>query len=576
MSAFCDIWIGGTSSAHVRGGNAEWKECDEQIKFSLSLSKDNNIHFVTRTTAEDHTLVVLGQFYEDVNRLALLQACVRFVKGKEAIFNDPAGHYILFLFKNHTKECYVFTNRFGTYHAYWLNNGKQNAISTYFWGLASRSRDKTLDWEGITGFFGMGFFPGTATYLKSIQILAPASYYHFDASLDLVCSKRYWNWTITPWAYTEAEHYDAVHHAIANSMSYALKEHRVALPVSGGLDSRMLAGIITAEDMGYKSIWAYSYGYGRTSAETSIAGRIAKARSLPFQSNIVPNYLFEQLPDITESVELFQYVDGTRQACMQKEIELNADVVVGGHWGDVWMDAMPVVKDQDLFPSFDQKILKRGRQWLLSEVAQNFQKTPDSYLREYFASTVKRYDHLENAALRFKAYKTDQWSFRWTLASIRMYQAAAFPVLPFYDKNVADLLLNISDAGLSGRKMQVDFIKRYYPDLAKITWQEYGRDLYSYQNFNNRNVLYRAAKKLQRTIRREKPITRNWEIFYMNPEGRKDLESHLLDNTLLTDFVSREKIQELINELYRNPSGANGYTVSMLLTFGTALKKIFN
>lgn len=560
---------------HVRKCNAEWKNCDGDAGYALSLPLYSNASFFSTTTVNGYTLVVLGQFYESVDQVALLQMCVRFVEGKDTTFADPAGHYILFLFNERARDWHVFTNRFGTYHAYYLNDGKQNIISTYFLGLARSLQGKSLDWEGITGFFGMGFFPGTKTYLESIQILAPASYYHFDAALNLVGAKRYWNWTITSNAHDEAEHHAVLNSAISNSLRHATNGHRIALPISGGLDSRMLAGIVSREDLDYKSMWAYSYGYSQKSAENAIASRIAKTRNIPFQSSVVPNYLFDQLPDITEAVELFQYVDGTRQACMRTEIAANADVVIGGHWGDVWMDSMSADKETDLFPGFEKKVLKRGRQWLFTEIAQNFQKDSESYLREYFGSAIKQYNHLENAALKFKAYKTDQWSFRWTLASIRMYQSAAFPVLPFYDKNVADLLLVVPEKELNGRKMQIDFIKRYHPDLAKITWQEYGRDLYSYQKFNNRNIAYRAVKKLQHIVSGEKSITRNWEVFYMNAEGRRQLEAHLLDNALLDAFVSREKRLELINELYRNPTGANGYTVSMLLTFGIALKNIF-
>ncbi|WP_276133188.1 hypothetical protein [Polluticoccus soli] len=575
MSAFYDIWIGATSPTQVRLGNGEWENVSEDAGYSLSTPAHGNATFVSTTTASGYTLVVLGQFYESIDQVALLQACVQYVGGKSTTFVDPAGHYILFLFNETTRDWHVFTNRFGTYHAYWLNNGGQNVISTYFLGLARHSNNKSLDWEGITGFFGLGFFPGTKTYLTSIQILAPASHYHFDASLNLVGSERYWNWAIASVPYNEVEHSAALGKVLSNSLGHATKGQRIALPISGGLDSRMLAGIVTQDDLGYKSIWAYSYGYSKKSAENSIASRIAGTRKIQFESTVIPNYLFDRLHDITEAVELFQYVDGTRQACMQNEIATNADAVVGGHWGDVWMDST-LIEGHDLFPIFEKKVLKRGRQWLFSEIANNFQKDPESYLREHFTSTVKEYNHLENAGLKFKAYKTDQWSFRWTLASIRMYQSAAFPVLPFYDKNVADLLLTVPEEILNGRKMQIDFIKKYHPDLARITWQEYGRDLYSYQKFNNRNIAYRAASKLLRIVSKEKNITRNWEVFYMNPEGRRKLEALLIDNPQLDDFVGKKKRQELINDLYRNPTGANGYTVSMLLTFGTALKRIFD
>ena len=75
------------------------------------------------------------------------------------------------------------------------------------------------------------------------------------------------------------------------------------------------------------------------------------------------------------------------------------------------------------------------------------------------------------------------------------------PVLPFYDKRIVDLFCTIPGDLVKNRALQIDYLKQYHEDLARITWQEYDADLYNYKYFNNRNVAYRAVKKLQRTIK---------------------------------------------------------------------------
>lgn len=59
---------------------------------------------------------------------------------------------------------------------------------------------------------------------------------------------------------------------------------RIAVPISGGLDSRSTVatlgrqpGKISPTDEG---LWAYSYGYGDDSIETRIAGELAARRGL--------------------------------------------------------------------------------------------------------------------------------------------------------------------------------------------------------------------------------------------------------------------------------------------------------
>lgn len=582
MSAFCDIWIGNTPAAQVRQSNDEWKLEPTQAGWWLSVPQGSKQHFFERFSKNGYDLLVLGQFYEPITQEDLLSRCVKYINDPAAGFNDPAGHYIIFLHDASQKSYHVFTNRFGTYHAYWLQENGLSAIGTSFLALAQHSKKKALDWEGITGFLGMGFFPNDKTYLDNIKIFTPASYYCFDNELQLLKQQRYWSWSHNVSGSGTDGRLQQLDERMSSSLSHAVKGHKVAIPISGGLDSRMLAGIIANNnDKTYQSLWGYSYGYTDKSVETRIAEKIAGSLYIPFHSYKVPDYLFDRLDLITESTDLFQYVDGTRQACMKEELEKHADVVIGGHWGDVWMDDMGIDASGNnetdaLKAAFKKKIVKKGSDWLLKEVCNNYLPGSSNYLYTYFNDTIKKYDNISDPDFRFKAYKTDEWSFRWTLASIRMYQAAVFPILPFYDKYVADLFLQIPTDAVKKRELQIEYLKKYHPALAKITWQEYGRNLYSYKDFNNRHIVYRMYKKLARTIKNDKPITRNWEIFYLNPEGKHNLQKHLLDNKAFTDIVGAEKINQLLDDFYNEPSGGNGYAVSMLLTFSQAVKEIFN
>ncbi|MCB0696673.1 MAG: hypothetical protein KDC07_04880 [Chitinophagaceae bacterium] len=289
----------------------------------------------------------------------------------------------------------------------------------------------------------------------------------------------------------------------------------------------------------------------------------------------MPDYLFEKLDEIIDSVELFQYVDGTRQASATEWLNENADVVVGGHWGDVWMDNMHVNSKDELPDAFRKKIIKKGADWLLENVCEPQLKNGRDSLDDYFSTCVNKYNDIDDAEFIMKIYKTEQWSFRWTAASLRMYQSASFPVLPFYDKRVIDLFSTIPTSIVRDRLLQVDYLKQYHSDLARITWQEYDANLYSYKYFNNRNIGYRVVDKVRRTVSAEKTIQRNWEVFYLNPEGRKNLEEKLLNNKILNDIVPVAKIKQLLDDLQENPTAANGYSVSMLLTFALFLQEVF-
>ncbi len=563
MSTFCDIWIGSKQPVRKRKGNSDWKK-KEHVYWSLPLT-DKSFYRVYERSGQQ--LMLIGQLYERLSGEELFNRCIDSINGKG--FNDPAGHYILFLIEDH--HTHVFTNRLGTMHAYWSNSADENIISTNYLAIAKSKQNKELDWEGVTGFLAMGYFPNDTTYLKGVSLFEPASYYCFDTQLNLRKKERYWQWTQNSTSANSIQLFEELHSILQSSLTVATKGQRVVLPISGGLDSRMLVGELSQ----YDSVQGFSYGYTDSSPEIKIAEQVADALGMSMYSYVMPDYLFEQMNDIVDAVELFQYVDGTRQASAKDWLSANADVVVGGHWGDVWMDDMKVSSHGDLLPAFQKKIIKRGSSWLLKHICTQYISKPQEYLADYFNSFISRHDDIQDADYLMKIYKTDQWSHRWTAASLRMYQSGAFPILPFYDNRVVDFFSKVSTSTVADREFQIEYIKHYYEQLAKIKWQQYDANLYNYKGFNNRSLAYRAAHKIKRTVTREKAIQRNWEVFYMHDAGRKKLKEYLLGNKQLSEVVPEEMVERLIRDLYESPTGANGYTVSMLLTFSIFLKEVF-
>jgi asparagine synthase (glutamine-hydrolysing) len=574
VSAFYDIWISNSDvPKYNRITNKHWHAHTS----GTYHSEPSNASFLPYAEYEHNniSLIVLGQFYEAVDPVKLSLHCINHIQKKE-MFHDPAGHYLLIVKDNTTSTTHIFTNRLGTYHAYWSNNGGQKIISTYYLGIAKQLRNKVLDWEALSNFFAMGYFPRHQTYLTGISILLPASCYSFDADLNLMDHHKYWTWEHQPQKTDRDETIAHLNEILTSSISYATQSTKTAIPISGGLDSRMIAGILAKENLQRNDHWAYSYGYNKRSQEIKIASEIAATYNIPFNDYTLPNYLFKELNYITDAVELFQYIDGTRQASMRNILPQKADLVIGGHWGDVWMDNFNLAgstQEEIMHNFFDKKLVKKGSDWLLKEVCSPFINKPKDIVLNNYREHIAQYNDIEDITFKLKAYKTDTWSFRWTLASIRMFQATVFPVLPFYDSRVVDLFCNVSTSLTQDRLLQIEFIKELYPELASIKWDQYDANLYNYKNARNNTITYRAVNKLKRILTGDKGITRNWEVFYLNAEGRKYL-TELLLTPALTNIVSSPKIKSLIDRLYKDPSANNGYSISMLLTFSLFLQEI--
>ena len=156
-----------------------------------------------------------------------------------------------------------------------------------------------------------------------------------------------------------------------------------------------------------------------------------------------------------------------------------------------------------------------------------------------------------------------------------MFQAAAYPRLPFYDTRLADFFGTVPSEFVSKRRLQIDYLKRYAPDLARIKWQVYDTNLFRYHSFNTWLLPKRAVKKAWWLLRGKPVIERNWEVQFLNPQGRRGLEHWLLRPGLrLHEFFPPAALAGLLQDFCQDPlAQKRGYTVSMLLTFSVWLER---
>jgi hypothetical protein len=496
------------------------------------------------------------------------------------------GHFLLYGWNRASQQWHFWTNRFGTVHAYWAKNAARSAIGTFSPAVAREASGKRLDWCGLAGFFAFGFFPQDRTYFDDVKILRPASHYVFDAHGRSLRKARYWQWWHQPngkrsYSDTVSEFGEIFGQVINDETQVG----RVALPISGGLDSRSTVAALNGHGHSMSSedrLWSYSYGYSANSIETTIARRLAEVQNLPFQSFTIKPYLFDKMDLVLASVEGFQDVTQCRQAAIVQEIGQKADHLIAAHWGDVWLDDMGFAddmqsarRDEQIGQHAMRRIAKGGRHWLLEHLCRpQLSADLDDSLRAMVDDEIGRVMHIDDPDFRIKAFKTDQWSFRWTAASLRMYQAAVRLRLPFYDTRLSDFFCTVPTKYVAKRQLQIDYLKRFAPALARVTWQAYDTNLFWHRHFNSWLLPKRALKKIGRLVARKQRPQRNWEVQFLSKAGRAGLTRWLLDAGLkLHEFVPMREVKALLDNFYAAPfKEKRGYTVSMLLTFSVWLE----
>jgi asparagine synthase (glutamine-hydrolysing) len=494
---------------------------------------------------------------------------------------DWPGHFLLIGFDQVNKSWHIWTNRCGTFHAYYVKTHTGVALSSFSPALTDFT-ERQLDYEALTGFFTFGFFPQDRTFFKGLKITPPSTQLVVDQVGKQVQQNRLWSWSHTPNAnisFDDAvDAFAALFHQVIHEQVH---DRRVALPISGGLDSRStIAALKNNQDNTH--VWAYSYGYSKDSVETKIASQIAALTSLPFESFTIQPYLFDQLPLVIDCIEGFQDLTQTRQAYITHDLAQHADFVIAAHLGDLWLGDMGYPTTHQLSPPENvaeyawKKWARKGGLWLTDFIFRDVGATnqPDSFLRDSLNSDLNQLNHLQDPDFRLKALKIETYVFRWSLASLRMYQPGAFPLLPFFDPRFYDFFSTIPTSYVAGRRLQVAYLKRYAPGLARVPWQAYyDANLYEYPHFNTWLLPRRTLNKLGRLLAGRQVIQRNWELQFLNPYGRQGLQDWLLTPGLkLHDFIPKSKLAEFLMDFYAAPGAANGYAASMLLTFSAWLE----
>ena len=492
------------------------------------------------------------------------------------------GSFLVFAWDHLRREWHAWTDRFGSLHAYHAWDGRRAALGTFSPGVAEAASRKVLDWGALAGWFSFGFFPADRTHFTDLRILRPASHTVFSEQGLLLRQGRYWEWTYNP---DEKRSYDDTvaqfGEVFDQVMQDALQTGRLALPLSGGLDSRTTAAAIPPALIQEGRVWSYSYGYGGGSAETRIARRVAEARGLPFSAYTIPEYLFGQVERLLAYTEGFQDITQARQMAVRNEIASHADVLIAALWGDIWMDEMGLAGRRRAEVGNDgivRHTLKKMRKqdgWLLEQLVlpQLGLDTAEPLLEEFVRSELRKLWNISSPDFQVKAYKTEQWSFRWSIPPTRVFQSAAWPRKVFYDTRLADFFCTVPVETMAGRRLQIDYLKRFAPDLARLPWQVYDADLYHYRYFNTLLLPKRILKKGWRLARRERVVERNWEVQFLGASGPFGLERWLTEGDLrLHEFIAPRALAGLLDDFYRQPSPALAYPLGMLLTFSAWLE----
>jgi hypothetical protein len=424
-----------------------------------------------------------------------------------------------------------------------------------------------LDLEAIAFFAAAGFFPENDTFWK-------------EAKWDFLdFNKQVWLNEPRDISLNQAvEEFATLFHQIVEEKT---RDKKVILALSGGLDSRTLA--VAMQQLGRKS-YTYSYRFDGSFEETKYGKEIANLMDWQFEELVIPpGYLWTKIKEAGAINGCYAEFTHARQVAVAEQLSQKGDIWLLGHWGDVLFDDMGVdgaMPFENQVNALYKKVLKKGGKELATDLWQAW-SLKGSFEEQLHVRLDKMHHRIQikDANARIRAFKSLYWATRWTSTNLHYFNYYKPMVLPYYDDRMCRFAMSMPEEILAGRKIQIEYIKKYSPAMAKISWQ--AKEPYNLFDFAKHQTAahlpYRMVNKAKREFREKvlgkKLIQRNWEIQFLGKENDRQLKKWLFENEPFARLVPKDITEKYYCLFQTGDQVYWSHAVSMLLTLSVFAKQ---
>ena len=435
---------------------------------------------------------------------------------------------------------------------------------------------RTLDHEAICVFAATGFFLDEDTYYKEQKVIKPATEYTIDNG-QLITENTYFKWNYNPITRSLEQIVAEFADLFENIVKEQVGERKTILPLSGGLDSRTQAAALHHLKV---PVHAYGYAFENGHDETRYGKQIAKTCGFPFDSWRVPKgYLWDKIEALATINGCYSEFTHPRQMAFTERYAALGEVFSLGHWGDVLFDdmgvedALPLEKQVDVLL---KKVVKKGGMDLATALwnAWGLEGDFEAYLRRRIKGLTKKMNISQNANAQIRAFKSTYWAPRWTSVNLSVFEHARPITLPYYDNRMCEFICTVPEKHLTGRKIQIEYLKMRAPALAKIVWQaQKPYNLYNYPlNKPPRNLPYRIVDKLKRMAGPKPYVQRNWELQFLGDENQRHLKQWLFENEKFKNLLPASVVGQIFKGFTTEDPVYYSHPLSMLLTLSLFAK----
>jgi len=383
-----------------------------------------------------------------------------------------SGSFAAALWDARLRRLFVLNDRFGLRNVYYTARGGRLLFAPEAAALLADPRvPRRLDPQAAAEFACLQFVCGDRTLLDEIQLLPPASLLVFEPG-GTPRLETTWRLVYRPRARDVAAHGRAVADALSDAAARHVGGVRIALPLSGGLDSRTLLAAVPAS---VRPLATVTYGRATSDDRRLAAELAAAAGTMHHVIPLAPGYIGRAAADLVARTDGMHSCLNAHAVLLRRAARI-ADVLLLGNGGDCLLDGLwdgpDVADDASIAARLFDKLAIGLPPALAAELVAPGAPFADLVprARAGLTAALAAVDG-DLAADRADAFNVVQRHRRWVLLGVAAQATHVEYRHPYYDDAVVEAALAVPPDLRAGRRAHVAALRRLSPTLAAVRRQ---------------------------------------------------------------------------------------------------------
>ena len=451
------------------------------------------------------------------------------------------GNFNIILYKNN--KITIANDRWGSFPLYFFHNQKKIAISND-WKKIIPYTNKSFNETSLLEYISFGYVLGNKTLIQNLEEFQAHSIYEFKFINNNLVKKHnsYWSFEYsfkqTNSKEKEKEFSDLWLKQIAIYANYLKnKSNLIFLPLSGGLDSRLLAAAFNKHNIEMHTMtWVFQNNMSQLYRAKEVIKKISNItkheifylddkNTVDLYNSSVPFNLITNGRSGIETYYFYQYI---------KDIPY----IIPGFSGDFMAGSHLQYKMKNWKKK--QDIINYIKKFKFSPIINNITNNRTFFEETITNSLEQTISSDKDLISSFIAWDLEQRQRRYIIQSGNIHNKTR-QIIPFFDYKLIDFFLNLSFEDLLNTKLyinsQINYLYKnhYNNELIKIKRDE------KVQKKIKTNLIYEYKSKMKKVIKNKISTKKNTETNYFKP---------ILDKLELPPELDKYNIKYQYNHLY--------------------------